>query len=93
MFTLRPNRGAHVRTAARRAAARLRWLAAALAAITCASLVPAASASAAPVTIPIPPGSPAVRVPPGLAPGDPIPGLTDVPGEDYDPLTLVRPAP
>jgi hypothetical protein len=60
MFTPCPNREAHVRMAARRAAARLRWLAVALAAITCASLVSAASASAAPVMIPIPPGGPAV---------------------------------
>jgi hypothetical protein len=63
MFTPCPNRGAHLRTAARRAAARLRWLAVALAAITCASLVSAASASAAPVMIPIPPGGPAVPAP------------------------------
>ena len=38
MFTPCPNRGSHLRTAARRVAARLRWLAVALAAITCASL-------------------------------------------------------
>jgi len=60
MFTPCPNRGSHLRTAARRVAARLRWLAVALAAITCASLVSAASASAAPVMIPIPPGGSAV---------------------------------
>jgi len=44
----------------RHAAARLGRLAVALAAITCAGLLTAASASAAPVMIPITPGGPAV---------------------------------
>jgi hypothetical protein len=63
MFTPRPHRGTHLHTAARWAAARLGRLAAALAAITCAGLVSAASASAAPVMNPIPPGGPAVPAP------------------------------
>ena len=58
MFASRPHRGARLQTAAR-----LGRLAVALAAITCAGLVSAASASAAPVVIPIPPGGPAVPAP------------------------------
>jgi hypothetical protein len=61
--TLRPHWGARLHTAARLAAARLGRLAVALAAITCAGLVSAASASAAPVVFPIPPGGPAVPAP------------------------------
>ena len=54
MFAHRPRRGPHPRTAARQAAARLRRLAAALAALTCALLasaavVPAASAAIIPI--------------------------------------------
>ena len=49
MFTRIPRRGSHLRTAARQATARLRWFAAALAAVTCAllvsAIVPAASAA------------------------------------------------
>jgi hypothetical protein len=60
MFASHPRREARLHTAARRAAARLGRLAVALAAISCAGLISAASASAAPVMIPIPPGGPAV---------------------------------
>jgi len=60
MFASHPRREARLHTAARRAAARLGRLAVALAAISCAGLLTAVSASAAPVVIPIPPGGPAV---------------------------------
>jgi hypothetical protein len=60
MFASHPRREVRLHTAARRAAARLGRLAVALAAISCAGLISAASASAAPVMIPIPPGGPAV---------------------------------
>jgi len=63
MFASRPHRGARLHTATRLAAVRLGRLAVALAAITCAGLVSAASAWAAPVVIPIPPGGPAVPAP------------------------------
>ena len=63
LFTLRPHWGARLHTAARLAAARLGRLAVALAALTCAGLVLAASASAAPVVFPIPPGGPALPAP------------------------------
>jgi hypothetical protein len=58
-----PRRGTPLHTATRHAAARLGRLAVALAVITCAGLLTAASASAAPVVIPIPPGGPAVPAP------------------------------
>jgi len=65
MYTHTPRRGPHPRTAARQTAARLRRLAAALAAITCtvlaATAVPAASAHTL------------VRDPPGGAPLAPVP--------------------
>ena len=63
MFTPRPHRGARPHTAARQAAARLRRLAAALTAITCAALASAAIIPAASASIPIPPGGPAVPAP------------------------------
>ena len=58
-----PRRGTSLHTATLRAAARLGRLAVALAAITCAGLLTVASASAAPVVNPIPPGGPAVPAP------------------------------
>jgi hypothetical protein len=65
MFTRIPPRGSHLLAAARQAATRLRWFAAALAAVTCALLasavVPAASAAEL------------VRDPPGGAPLAPVP--------------------
>ena len=65
MFTRIPRTASHLRTAARRAAARPRRLAAALAAVTCAlltsAIVPAASAHEL------------VRDPPGGAPLAPVP--------------------
>ena len=71
MFAPIPRRHAHLSTAARRAAARLRRPAAALAAITCSVLVsagrmPAAWASTS--RIPLPPGG-------GLAPAVPAPAV------------------
>ena len=63
MFTPRPHRGARLHTAARQAAARLRRLAAALAAVTCALLASAVIIPAASASIPIPPGGPAVPAP------------------------------
>jgi hypothetical protein len=61
-----PHRGPHPRTAARQAAARLRRLAAALAAVICAVLASAAIVPAASASIPIPPGGPDVPAPPVL---------------------------
>ena len=58
-----PRRGTPLHTATRHAVARLGRLAMALAVITCAGLLTAASASAAPVMIPITPGGPAVPAP------------------------------
>ena len=58
-----PHRGPHPRTAVRQAAARLRRLAAALAAVICAVLASAAIVPAASASIPIPPGGPAVPAP------------------------------
>jgi hypothetical protein len=63
MFAPHPRRGTPLHTATLRTAARLGRLAVALTAITCAGLLTAASASAAPVMIPIPPGGPAVPAP------------------------------
>ena len=63
MFTPRPHPGTHLHTAARQAAARLRRLAAALAAVSCALLASAVIIPAASASIPIPPGGPAVPAP------------------------------
>ena len=63
MFTPRPHRGTHLHAAARQAAVRLRRLAAALTAITCAALASAAIVPAASASIPIPNGGPAVPPP------------------------------
>jgi hypothetical protein len=60
MFTPLPRQGPYPRTAERQAAARLRRLAAALAAVICAVLASAAIVPAASASIPIPPGGPAV---------------------------------
>ena len=65
MYTHTPRRGPHPRTAARQAAARLRRLAAALAAPTCAVLAAAAVPAASAHTL--------VRDPPGGAPLAPVP--------------------
>jgi hypothetical protein len=65
MYTHTPRRGPHPRTAARQAAARLRRLAAALAALTCAVLAAAAVPAASAHTL--------VRDPPGGAPLAPVP--------------------
>ena len=65
MYTHTPRRGPHPRTAARQAAARLRRLAAALAALTCAVLAAAAVPAASAHTL--------VRDPPGGAPLVPVP--------------------
>ena len=68
MFAHLPRQGPHPRAAARPAAARLRRLAAALAAVICAVLASAAVVSPASAMIPIPPGggpavpAPAIRV-------------------------------
>jgi hypothetical protein len=63
MFTHLPRQEPHPRTAARQAAARLRRLAAALAAVICAGLASAAIVPAASARIPIPPGGFAVPAP------------------------------
>jgi hypothetical protein len=63
MFVHLPRRGFHPRTAARQAAARLRRLAGALAAVICAGLASAAIVPAASASIPITPGGPAVPAP------------------------------
>jgi hypothetical protein len=63
MSASRTRRGTSLRTATRRTAGRLGRLAVALAAITCAGLLTAVGASAAPVVNPIPPGGPAVPAP------------------------------
>jgi len=63
MFAPHPRRGTPLHTATRRAAARLGRLAVALTAITCAGLLTAASAWAAPIMNPIPPGGPAAPAP------------------------------
>ena len=63
MFTPRPHPGTHLHTAARQAAARLRRLATALAAVSCALLASAVMIPAASASIPIPPGGPAVPAP------------------------------
>ena len=64
MFAHLPRRGPHPRTAARQAAARLRRLAAALAAVICAVLASAAVMPAAWAVNQIPPGGgPAVPAP------------------------------
>ena len=65
MYTHTPRRGSHPRTAARQAAARLRRLAAALFALTCAVLAAAAVPTASAHTL--------VRDPPGGAPLVPVP--------------------
>ena len=65
MYTHTPRRGPHPRTAARQATARLRRLAAALAALTCAVLAAAAVPAASAHTL--------VRDPPGGAPLVPVP--------------------
>jgi hypothetical protein len=59
MFAHRPRRGPYPRTAAGLAAARLRRLAAVLAAVTCTLLASAAAMPAAWAMIVIPPGGPA----------------------------------
>ena len=61
-----PHRGPHPRIAARPAAARLRRLAATLAAVICAVLASAAIVPVASASIPIPPGGPDVPAPPVL---------------------------
>ena len=63
MFTPRPHPGTHLHTAARQAAARLRRLATALAAVSCALLASAVMIPADSASIPIPPGGPAVPAP------------------------------
>ena len=63
MFTHLPRQAPNPRTVARQAAARLRRLAAALAAVICAELASAAIVPAASASIPIPPGGPAVSAP------------------------------
>ena len=63
MFAHLPRQGPHPRAAARPAAARLRRLAAALAAVICAGLASAAIVPAASASIPISPGGPAVPAP------------------------------
>jgi NaMN:DMB phosphoribosyltransferase len=63
MVTPRPHPGTDLHTAARRAAGRLRRLAAALAAVTCALLASAVIVPAASAGIPVPPGGPAVPAP------------------------------
>jgi hypothetical protein len=65
MYTHTPRRGPHPRTAARETAARLRRLAAALAALTCVVLAAAAVPAASAHTL--------VRDPPGGAPLAPVP--------------------
>ena len=60
MFARRPLRGPHPRAAARQGAARMRRVAAALAALTCALLASAAIIPAAFASIPITPGGPDV---------------------------------
>jgi len=67
MSAYRPRRGPHPRTATRQAAARLRRLAAALAALTCALLASAAIVPAAWAVNVIPPG--------GGDPVTPVPGV------------------
>jgi hypothetical protein len=69
MFAPHPRRGTHPRTAARRAGARLRRLAAVLAAVTCGLLASAAIVPAA-FAMPVPgPGG-------GTAPVAPVPATT-----------------
>jgi hypothetical protein len=65
MYTHTPRQGPHPRTAARQATARLRRLAAALAALTCAVLAAPAVPAASAHTL--------VRDPPGGAPLVPVP--------------------
>lgn len=64
MFAPRPHQGPHPRTAARHATARLRRIAAALAAVTCTLLSSAAIMPAAWAVNPIPPGG-LDQAPPG----------------------------
>jgi hypothetical protein len=79
MFTRIPRSGSHLHAAARQAATRLRWFAAALAAVTCAllasALVPAASA--APLTPAPPDPAPLAPVP---APAVPVVTVGGMPG-------------
>jgi hypothetical protein len=79
MFTRIPRSGSHLQTAARQAAMRLRWFAAALAAVTCAllasALVPAASA--APLRPAPPDPAPLAPVP---APASPVVIMGGMPG-------------
>jgi hypothetical protein len=63
MFTSLRRQGPYPRTAAWQAAARLRQLSAALAAVICAVLASAAIVPAASASIPITPGGPAVPAP------------------------------
>jgi hypothetical protein len=63
MFTHLPRQAPNPRTVARQAAARLRRLAGALAAVICVGLVSAAIVPAASASIPITPGGPAVPAP------------------------------
>ena len=79
MFTRIPRSGSHLQAAARQAATRLRWFAAALVAVTCAlltsALVPAASA--APLTPAPPDPAPLAPIP---APATPVVTVGGMPG-------------
>ena len=72
MFTPLRRQAPYPRTAAWQAAARLRRLAAALAAVICAVLASAAIVPAASASIPITPGGPAVPAPAVPAPAVPV---------------------
>ena len=79
MFTRIPRTGSHLSAAARQATARLRWFAAALAAVTCALLASAVvpAASAAPLTPAPPDPAPLAPVP---APAIPVVTVGGMPG-------------
>jgi hypothetical protein len=74
MFAYRPRRGPHPRAATRHAAARLRRLAAALAAVTCTLLASAAIMPAAWAVNEIPPGGPAQAPGAGAVTASGMPG-------------------
>jgi hypothetical protein len=79
MFTRIPRSGSHLHAAARQAATRLRWFAAALAAVTCALLASAVvpAASAAELVRDPPGGDPLAPVP---APAIPVVTVGGMPG-------------